>query len=663
MLSRYKMRDLISLDAETLYRKIAKEERIIVEFDDGEIETHTNITILSTYICFPLTKFPNVPILKEYHLRDNNPTGKNIDAFLNKVVWDIHAFENEKTNPEYLSKLCIVAVNWLFNDLTVYGASSFSSLSAFDLFEMVEYEITKEALEMVEPNEYSITKKVYPAIERVINDPNILPNNPIKKAAMAGTLKKGQLLQVLGPMGARTDINQVIFKYPIVNPLSEGIGDLYGSMIESRTGTIALLNNKDLLRKTEYFNRQTQLVAQYVMRLHHFDDCGTDVYLPYYVTEDNLETLIGKYYVDDNGEEKWVKSDDNHLINTHISIRSVLGCKHNDPQGVCGKCYGRLRFSIPFNTNIGNVSAVVIGDKITSSVLATKHHVASSSVEKFELGVRERVFMRYGEEPETLYLSKNAAMHDKIWMTVYSKEVENLANILLVPSLSEYPIQSVSQLSQVAFQITDKDGFTKGDIAQTSLYNRQASFSRELLEYLREHKWEIDKDDNVRIDLSNFPRDKPLLTLPFKNVNMYDVMVKIKSFLQSGSDGTGRKLAGYSRLKKGEQNYLRNYDNPVNALTVFSNMLNQKLYVNMVHVEVILYAMMVRSRGGDYRLPKPGVSGQFDKYNIIMFKRSLSAAMAFEKQDKILSSPDIVSLSPRPDHPYDFIYMGGDYST
>ena len=663
MPTRYKMRDLISLDAETLYRNIPKEEEIVVEFDDGELVTHTNATILSTYICFPLTKFPHVPILKEYHLGSRLPTGKVIDTLLNKVVWDIHAFEDEKTDPEYLAKLCIVAINWLFNDLTVYGASSFSSVSAFDLFELVEYHESKKALEEVEPNEYSITKKVYPVIEKVINDPEIFPNNPIKKSAMAGTLKKGQLLQVLGPMGARTDINQVIFKFPITNPLSEGIGDLYGSMIESRTGTIALLNNKDLLRKTEYFNRQTQLVAQYVQRLHHYDDCRTDVYLPFFVTEENIETLVGKYYVDDNGVEHWVRGDEKHLIGTHISMRSVLGCKHPDPQGICGKCYGRLKYSIPYNTIVGNVSAVVIGDKITSSVLSTKHHVASSSVERFELGVREKVFMRYGDEPETLYLSRNAAMYDRIWLTVYSKEVENLANILLVDTLAEYPIQSVSQLTQVAFQVMDKEGFVKGDIVQTSLYNRQASFSRELLEYLRENKWEIDGDDNVRIDLSNFPRDKPLFTLPFKNVNMYDVMVKLKSFYQSGADGSGKKLAGYSRIKKGEQNYLVNYNSPIEALSVFSNMLNQKLYVNMVHVEVILYAMMVRKRGVDYRLPKPGVSGQFDKYNIIMFKRSLSAAMAFEKQDKILSSPDIVSRAPRPDHPYDFIFMGGDYST
>lgn len=662
MTTRYKMRELIAMSAHDLYRTIPKETNIIVEFDDGVIHTHTNQTIISTYLCFPLTKFPDVPVLKAYHLGDSLPTGSVVNNKLNTVLWGIHSHSGETTDPEYLSKLAIVAVNRFFNDITTYGASSFSSMSAFDLYEISELPELKEALGNAEPTEFSISKKIYPVVQKILKDPTILPHNPIKKSSLANTSKNGQLLQIFGPLGFRTDINAELFKTPIVNPLMEGVGDLEGALKESRTGTIALLNNKDLLRKTEYFNRQTQLIAQYVMNLHHFTDCGTEIRLPFLVTQESLEVLKGKYYQKEDGTEDWIRGDETHLINTNVPIRSVLGCRHTDPQGICGKCYGRLQYSIPYNTNIGNVSAVVVGDKITSSVLSTKHHVASSQVEKFVLGPRELEFLRYGEEEETLYLSKKAAKAPKLWMTVYAEEVENLANILMVPTLDEFPVTAVSQLKQAAFEYEDKEGFVRGDLVQTSLYNRLSSFSMDLLRYLREHKWEIDKDNNVRIDLTNFPRNKPLFTLPFKNVNMYDVMVKIKSFLHSGSDGQNKKLGGYSKNKRGEQNFLRNYESPVDALTVFASMLNEKLYVNIVHVEILLYAMMVRKRNVDYRLPKPGVTGQFDKYNIIMAKRSLSAAMAFEKQDKILSAADVVSHSPRICHPYDFIVMGGDYS-
>ena len=168
MMSRYTMRDLIHLSPQQLYRELPKEKEITVEFDDGELITHTNITILSTYMCFPLTKFPDVPILKEYHLGNNVPTGGLINKRLNSVLWGIHKHSGEQVDPEYLSKLAIVSVNKLFNDITTYGAPSFSSMSMFDLYEIMELPELQEALSGVEPTEFSINKKVYPVVQKIL---------------------------------------------------------------------------------------------------------------------------------------------------------------------------------------------------------------------------------------------------------------------------------------------------------------------------------------------------------------------------------------------------------------------------------------------------------------------------------------------------------------
>ncbi|MFO5520960.1 hypothetical protein ACLBP3_30600, partial [Klebsiella pneumoniae] len=51
--------------------------------------------------------------------------------------------------------------------------------------------------------------------------------------------------------GIPTDINPDIFKYPVTTGYIDGIWNLYENMIESRSGTKALLNNKELLRGTE----------------------------------------------------------------------------------------------------------------------------------------------------------------------------------------------------------------------------------------------------------------------------------------------------------------------------------------------------------------------------------------------------------------------------
>ncbi|MFO5836853.1 hypothetical protein ACLBSM_32700, partial [Klebsiella pneumoniae] len=73
--------------------------------------------------------------------------------------------------------------------------------------------------------------------------------------------------QSAGWRGFPTVINSDIFKYPVTSGYFDGIWNLYENMIESRSGTKALLYNKELLRVSEYFNRKSQLIAQYVQRL------------------------------------------------------------------------------------------------------------------------------------------------------------------------------------------------------------------------------------------------------------------------------------------------------------------------------------------------------------------------------------------------------------
>lgn len=657
-MNRYRMRDLIAMEGEELFHRFPK-ERHIIEFDDGELETHTNATIVSTYFCYALTAFPDVPILKEYHLGTDIPSGDVFIERLNKVAWDIHSFYNETVDSEWLAKLCFRATNRYFNDIKRYASAYYTSMSMFDIYEIMEHPDIKDALANVEPNGYSITEVTYPKIRKVLLDPDILPLNPIKQSAQSGTLKVGQLMQMVGPIGYRADLSQDILDLPIVNPLLEGVSTLYGAMAESRTGTISLINNKDLLRKTEYFNRMTQLVAQYVQRLHLNEDCGTTYHGAFFVTKENLKTLIGKYHLTESGEE-WIRGTETHLIDTQIKLRSVLSCVHPDPSGICGKCYGRLQYSVPHRTNIGQISAVVSGDKITSSVLATKHHAASSSVERYHLGAREASYLTYGQEEEALYLVEHLRKK-RVRITFYRDEAKSLANILMINTLDEYPIHSVSQLTRIAIEVFDEDGTKlKGDVLQVSLYNRLSSLSRYLLEHMREVKWVIDQDDNIMVDLDGFDKSLPILVLPKKHVSMDKVMMKIRSFLHSGSEGSEKKLAGYTRKAHKQQIFLKQYRNPMDALMVFNNMLNEKLYVNITHTEILLYAMMVRHPGEDMRLPIPGMLGSFDTYNNVINGRSLSAVFAYEKQDSALLSPLVVGDAPRMDHPYDIMSLGGD---
>lgn len=649
----YKAKDFLKLSIEELWQ--LPEEWHQIEFADGVITTHTRATIMSVLLWMPLSEYPDAPIYKAYHFGDRRLTAKAISRIVNEVIWGIHTHTNETINPEYLALQAIRCVNRLYNEGTSRLGAWVASLSLFDALDVMFEPHIQEARQKVEPTEFSIEQECYPVIEDVLRHSPSLAGNCIAEGVRSGTLKIGQVLQCFGPRGFMTDIDSGIFPRPITRSYMEGIDTLHDNMIESRSGTKSLLYNKDFLRGTEYFSRKTQLVAETVQRLHT-GDCGTSLAVDYPVMENNLEGLKGKYYYLENGSLSWIRGDEKHLIGTTIRMRSVLACEHSDPAGICSICYGRISFSRPYGTNIGHYSAVNAGDKITSSVLATKHLDSTSRVEKFHLPKIESKYLRYGKEPETLYLRKELR-GKPIKLTIHKEEVKNLTDVIIAPTLDEYSPSNASQLTQVLITVDEGAEGQRSDVLHVSLYNRKSSFSREVLEHIRQVKWMHDSSDNVVINLEGFDYNQPLFTLPYKHVNMYEVMKRIQTFLHSGSDSENRKLAGKARSSR---LFLSKYTDPVEALSVFWTMLNERLNVNIVHCEVLLYAMMVRSSSQrDYRLPIPGLSGSFEKYNTLMFNRSLSAAMAFESQQDPLTRPGSFVNTLRNDHPYDAIAMGG----
>jgi len=657
-MNRYNAHDLLDLPIDDLWA--LPEERHIVVFDDGEITTHTRATITSVYLWYPIKGRRDVPLLKDYHLQDSRFTSKSMIKQINKLIWAIHQAENETTDPEWLAHVAFETVNRFYNDFTVRLSPYVATLSMFDLMEVMEHPRIKAANDNVKPTQHSIEKECYPEIEATLKDVNELKGNPLVEAVRSGTLKMGQVLQCVGPRGYLTDINSDIFPYPITKGYIEGINDLYGAMIESRSGSKSLLYNKELLRSTEYFNRKTQLVAQFVQNLHQ-GDCGTPHLIPFPVMSDHLKELRGKYYRKEDGSLDYIRGDEKHLIGKTIQIRSVLSCMHPDPSGICSVCYGRLSFSVPKGSNIGQISAVSMGDKITSSVLSTKHSETTSSVEKFVLQAKEKKYIRYGKEPETLYLNKE--YHNvKKWITVMREEVKSLADVLMLPSLDEYPPANASELTHLKIEVDRGKQGVESEVLDVSLYNRKSSFSRDLLEHIRNVRWSHDALGNVVIDISGFDVEKPFLTLPFKHVNMNEVMKRIQTFLHSGAESESRKKLGKKERNKQQatKRYLKSYRDPAEALVVFFNMINEKLSINLVHSEILVYTMMVRSAiHRDYRLPIPGIDGVFEKYNVLMFNRSMAAAMAFEKQDQPLLNPATFIYPHRCDHPYDTLLLGG----
>ena len=649
-------RDLLALPEDDLW-KIPDDEFHTLVCADGELEIVGADLINTVYLWYPLLDYPDAPILKKYvHTTEMEFTGGSNLTILNGLLWGVHGHYSERVDPEMLALAAIRTMNRWYNVITVRRAASVTTMSILDVLEVMDHPDIKKANAEVQPNRHSIEEVTYKIIEDTLKDPKQLSLNPISLGIRCGTQKIDQCKQCFGPRGYVTDINSDIFEEPILKGYVEGIWDLYGSMIESRSGTKALAFNKELLRNTEYFNRKTQLIAQYVKGLAE-GDCGSTHYLDVPIMKGLLKQMAGKYYLDpETGKLDWLRGNEEHLVGKTVKLRGVMSCVHPGSGIICTTCYGRLSYSVPRDTNIGQVSAVQVGDKITSSVLSTKHTDVTSRVDRLQLSKVEGEYLRYGKQEEALYL-RTELDNRHVRLVVDRNEAQNLADILMLKDLSGYPVENATELTQIHVQVETAEG-TVSDILTVSLYNRKSSLTIEVLEYLRKKKWEYDSRGNIIIDLDNFDTKLPILILPNKHVNMYEVMKRIRSFLHSGSDDGAKSTL--DPLEYSGKIYLKNFKDPVTGLMVFANMLNEKLKINFVHCEVLVYAMMVRSAvNRDYRLPKPGVSGVFEKYNRLMLNRSLSGAMAFEKQHEPFNNPACYMTLERNDHPYDTVLMGG----
>lgn len=664
----YQARELLNMSMDALWA--LPQQRHVVVFDDGQsVTTQTRETVASVYLWALLRDFPDVPIRAEYHLARRDYGGKTLIRVLNDTIWAIEA-QHPDVDMEALAHGVLDAVNLLSNDVVRRMSAYVTTISMFDVMEVMDHPKIVEANTDVQPTQYGIEEVAYKKIDSVFSDSTQLKGNPIAEGIRTGTLSRGQVFQSVGPRGFLTDIGSGIFRVPITTGFIEGIGSLYGSMIESRSAAKSLIYNKDLLRSTEFFNRKMQMVSQTVANLHP-GDCGTPHTILFPVTKTNLKALRGKWRQTSEGLVK-VEGNEKHLIGEDITIRSVLGCVHPDPGGVCEVCYGRLAKSIPAKTNIGHVSASTFGDKITSAVLSTKHLDATSRVDEFQLGPTESTFLTVTDKNDAIYL-KRKWRKEKVQVTLYGSEAPNLSTIRRV-DVDVLDPTKISTLSRILLTVgDDPDDPDNQHVLQVSLFNRKSSLSRELLQFLSTRVWTQNHQGNVVIDITGFDFQKPFLTLPFTHVNMHENMKYIQGFLHSTVE-TVKALykppKGLQKSKKRQKRedkktihpkFLKDYKEDIpKALAATVEISNDKLSVNIVHCEILIYALMVRSSARkDYRLPIPALGGHFETYNQIMDNRSLGAAMAYQNHHAVLLDPGTYIHRKRNDHPYDLVVTGG----
>ena len=161
-----------------------------------------------------------------------------------------------------------------------------------------------------------------------------------------------------------------------------------------------------------------QFIGMEVENLH-FGDCGTDQYMvfqvqanrPGYVMTD-LELLQGMYYLNEETNHlEMITKASTHLYGKTIKLRTIMGCKHKDPKGVCSTCLGAISRNIPRYRNIGHYATVSLMEIISQLVLSTKHHVASAAASSLILSDYNKRYLKLMKDGLALGLSDNMFKH------------------------------------------------------------------------------------------------------------------------------------------------------------------------------------------------------------------------------------------------------------
>ncbi|MBE0438178.1 MAG: hypothetical protein IBX57_00230 [Gammaproteobacteria bacterium] len=645
-------RDIYNLTKDKVWR--LPEGKMSLKFDDGVvIETTNRATVFSWYLGVYHRMYPKTPLLARHHLGDRQ-IGKNTHLdILGDALFDAVDAYNGSLNMEELSLKAYQLTNEIYNDFTTRLKAYVSTITILDFLDALEHPEIKKANSEVKPTQLSIDQ-TYQAIGGVLKRDGELVGNTVSRMAKSGLVSMGQILQCVGPRGYLTDIDSNIFRKPVLTGYAQGVNLLYDSMIESRSASKALMFAKDPVAESEYFNRQMQLMASIVTRVHE-GDCGSNEYILFKVRSSDLQKITGKYYLDETDKKlKEVRAGDRHLVGQLLKFRSPLKCKHSDSYGVCSTCYGALHKSLPLQTNVGHISATVLCEKISQNVLSTKHLDGSSKVDDFEISDYDSRYIRSesnvidpkdGGEGGTVIKLSERLKGAKIKMTLVESQARNLSDIEYHKVEALAPSQ-ITSLTEVAFTLENKEGFTETVTIPVSMGSRFSWLTFDALKYVKEKGWHLSSKGNYVIDLTDWDNDLPLFQLPLKHTDMVQYMKTIKRFvIHAGKPYRGPD----SKTIK-----------PVvdRKLIDFYNLISSKLSVNLVSLEIIMLSAMIRSEADrDFRLPRPVTSGELGSYDENMGFRSMGVSMAYQAQSRRLTDTRSFTIRTRPDSLFDNLLL------
>lgn len=646
----YLARNILTMPIEKIWQ--LPDGEITLEFDDGVITTTVRETILSQYAWWPQRGWPETPLLIEHHLNGARYKGGTFSRLCEATMWAaIDTLKRPHTFAEHLSKRYMEERDRFLNDMTANLDSYVTSISALDFLDVIDHPEIKaindelQALDVDNPTVLAtVEPRIMGAYDRIgkvlVNDP-LLSGNRLAETVKSDPGKTKQTLQCISARGRTTDINDAIFNRPVLRGYAHGLGGLVEMALESRPGAKSLFLTKDPLQRSEYFNREMQLVAAPVNVLDYEHDCGSKDWVSWAVTKKNLSDILGLSYWEDDGSLVTITKRSTDLIGRHIKLRTPLTCLHKHSNTICGACYGELRFAIPSGTNIGHIAVTELGGKTSQDVMSTKHYDSNAIIEMLKVHPNDAKYISVING--TLALRLNDYIKGRKAKMVVSKDsIQGIADLDL-EDVSKLVPTKVTSMTMVQLQYLDDDGDEEITPVFLGAGQRAASFTREMLAYLKRKGYTLREDRSMVIDLSDWDVNKPVWIFPRQNSNTMDFLRDVKSIFKSS--GRNKRVGPSSQLA----------DLGL-VLNDFYDYVKKKFSISVVHLTISLRTTMVVDRANnDMRLPAHNQPREFATYTDIIQGRSLSAVAPYQEQAAVFYDPRSYVIKDRTPHPFDVV--------
>lgn len=651
----HNVEDLAMLSKETMWEMFNDHRKHKLKFCDGEVIERGRTILINWYGWWLARECQLTHEIKKSHFITERFRKGTMLRIHEKCTWDI--INKHNLNSEVIGKETKHKLNEFKTDMENRWGSYVTTLNANDYLEVMRHPLIRQAVEELQAidfnkpgallNAESYVNRAQKKVEKILtSEDRDLVGNRLYELTRSGQIDKVQVIKQVCCVGMCCDISSRIFRWPVVNSYGVGMRDHYSFLVESRSSSRALAYQKSPLEAVEYANREFQLLTDSLCNLHRDQDCGTDKTVPWLVTKNCLKILNGLYYCltpHTSHFDDYVRLDSDHLVGKTIYLRLTVTCEHEDRNGVCEICFGRLSKQVPNGTNIGHVSIVVLGSNAAQKVLSLKHVEGSANSMQITFPEELSDYIYSNGESNGIYLTKPTEGHLKL--LVKQEELHDLATIDQT-HVGNLDASTITKIDKMVLEIVDADDDMEALTIDIASVARDSYFTLHLLQYIKQKRYIRRSDGHVEFDLTQWNFEHPILKVPKRHASMLDFLAEIKGAIQNKN--------GHEKLKEElTPSYLSS------VLRQFSELVMSQFNINLTHLSTILRSTMVTDpKNHDYRIPNVVEDAAFGKYRDIVFSRSVQTAMAYQEIVKVLYDVNSYRKDNKQYHVLDSIISG-----